>query len=613
MHTTILIEGRQVGIDVSDAVLHTRGEFCGNLHVPLQFDHPISTETVLKHLRIKLFSSDDLYDVLAHGEKGGGLEVIFSILDDPSLDSLSPDEIPNMVELVWVEENMPTRLGEVAVQMVAEEPDSEPESPDGPNGGSGCAGVLLAVVSGVLLLSGLTGCPNETPTAPTVSKATPVPDSRVERLEDAEQAVRHVSDSDAYVFKIDGDLATCKFEILYRPDENSEETLLYSATGDEALDFGEGELNIIDTHDIHHILAIVVPEYPPKPDDDIVFSFLVQRRSSDESKGSSDVIKEESGYGESRKAKEIFPDSLLAYTGRKGGLGGPVRDRNVKPGEEVIIVDHQHHWKEQDESGEGAKIRRDIVRYRVTVTCLEDGKLPDRGHGADDQEKQEEEPETTEEPNAEERAVAEIKKMGGKIGTVRDYFGADAPARSEWVEDEVEPDWLVVDLTDTEVTDASLQHLIGLTNLYVLWFEGKDVTDAGLEHLRGFTKLSELDLSRTQVTDDGLQHLKGLTNLQNLAVTGRVTDAGLRHLKGLTNLTMLNLSDTGITDAGLQHLRGLKNLRVLGLGNTQATDAGLDHLKGLMNLAQLDLRNTKVTDVGMKSLQETLPNVRISH
>ncbi len=155
MHTTISTEGRQVGIDVSDAVLHTRGEFCGNLDVPFTFDHPISTEAVLKHLRIKLFSSEDLYDAIAHGEKGGGLEVIFSILDDPSLDSFPSDKIPNMVELLWVEENMPTRLGEVAVQTVAEEPDSEPESPDEPGGGSGCAGVLLAVVCGLVLLAGL--------------------------------------------------------------------------------------------------------------------------------------------------------------------------------------------------------------------------------------------------------------------------------------------------------------------------------------------------------------------------------------------------------------------------------------------------------------------------
>ncbi len=147
MHTTVPIEGRQVGIEVSDAVLHTRGDFCGNLDVRLTFDHPISTEIVLKHLRIKLFGSDELYDVMASGETVGGLEVIFSILDDPPLDPFPPGKISSVVELLWVEDNMPTRLGEVAVQTVAEEPEPEPESPDEPGGGSGCAGVLLAMLA----------------------------------------------------------------------------------------------------------------------------------------------------------------------------------------------------------------------------------------------------------------------------------------------------------------------------------------------------------------------------------------------------------------------------------------------------------------------------------
>lgn len=148
MHTTILIEGRQVGIDVSDAVLHIRGDFCGNLDVPLTLDHPISTETVVKHLRMKLLGNDKLYDVIATGEKVGGLEACFFLLDDdPSLDSFPPDKIPSMVELLWVEDNMPTRLGEVSVQTVAEEPDPEPEPSGQPGGGSGCAGVLLAVLA----------------------------------------------------------------------------------------------------------------------------------------------------------------------------------------------------------------------------------------------------------------------------------------------------------------------------------------------------------------------------------------------------------------------------------------------------------------------------------
>ena len=69
--------------------------------------------------------------------------------------------------------------------------------------------------AGLLLVAGLVGCSAQpTPTAP-ASKAAPLPGWRVERLRDAEQAVEQLRDysQTCYVYKIDGDLATCRFEI----------------------------------------------------------------------------------------------------------------------------------------------------------------------------------------------------------------------------------------------------------------------------------------------------------------------------------------------------------------------------------------------------------------
>ena len=60
-------------------------------------------------------------------------------------------------------------------------------------------------------------------------------------------------------------------------------------------------------------------------------------------------------------------------------------------------------------------------------------------------------------------------------------------------------------------------------------------------HLKGLTNLSSLELRHTQVTDAGLAHLKGLTNLGVSPRSTRVTDAGLAHLKGLTNLSGVDL------------------------------------------------------------------------
>ena len=129
-----------------------------------------------------------------------------------------------------------------------------------------------------------------------------------------------------------------------------------------------------------------------------------------------------------------------------------------------------------------------------------------------------------------------------------------------------------------------------------------------------FTNVVEVQLNDTQVTDAGLKHLKGLTQLQALLLNHtQVTDAGLEHLKRLTQLQGLSLNSTHVTDAGLENLKGLTQLQYLWLNNTHVTDAGLEHLTGLTQLQLLNLFSTQVTDQGAKTLQQALPNCRIFH
>jgi hypothetical protein len=70
-----------------------------------------------------------------------------------------------------------------------------------------------------------------------------------------------------------------------------------------------------------------------------------------------------------------------------------------------------------------------------------------------------------------------------------------------------------------------------------------------------FMNVVKLDLTQTEIGDAGLEHLKGLPHLQSLYLGTEVTDAGLAHLKGLTELRYLNLSRTHVTDAGVQGLQ----------------------------------------------------------
>jgi len=144
-----------------------------------------------------------------------------------------------------------------------------------------------------------------------------------------------------------------------------------------------------------------------------------------------------------------------------------------------------------------------------------------------------------------------------------------------------------------------------------------NITDDVLVHVKELANRGErmcLHLGGTQVTDAGLENLKGLTSLEELWLRDtNVTDAGLKYLEGLTSLEWLELAYTNVTDAGLDHLKGLSSLEDLNVRGTQVTDRGLEYLKGLTRLKSLDVVDTNVTDEGVKKLQRALPNCKIEH
>jgi len=159
-------------------------------------------------------------------------------------------------------------------------------------------------------------------------------------------------------------------------------------------------------------------------------------------------------------------------------------------------------------------------------------------------------------------------------------------------------------LYNTRITDAGLAYLRGLNLLRVLLISNPKITDTGLAQLAGMTQLERLSLDGTAITNAGLAHLAGLTQLQLLCLTNtNITDAAQAHLAGMTRLKSLNLSNSKITDAGLRHLAGLTQLQVLYLDNTKTTNAGLVHLAGLTQLQWLFLGNTQITDTGLEDLK----------
>jgi len=168
---------------------------------------------------------------------------------------------------------------------------------------------------------------------------------------------------------------------------------------------------------------------------------------------------------------------------------------------------------------------------------------------------------------AQKRAISEIQRLGGKF-----EIDERAPHRP----------LVMVDLSFTQATDASLEHFIELNDLQELHLCGTEVTDAGLEHLKGLSNLKTLNLWRCKsFTDSGLAHLKGMTSLRTLSLWNtQTTDAGLVHVKALDGLQRLDLSHTQITDAGLEQLKDLDSLQDLEfVGCERLSDAGIDCLK----------------------------------
>jgi hypothetical protein len=67
------------------------------------------------------------------------------------------------------------------------------------------------------------------------------------------------------------------------------------------------------------------------------------------------------------------------------------------------------------------------------------------------------------------------------------------------------PDVAVLEMSNPDVTDATLALLADLPNLRELTLNDSAVTDAGLETLARLPRLETLRLARTQVTPDGLR------------------------------------------------------------------------------------------------------------
>ena len=66
---------------------------------------------------------------------------------------------------------------------------------------------------------------------------------------------------------------------------------------------------------------------------------------------------------------------------------------------------------------------------------------------------------------------------------------------------------LSADLSEANITDADLQHLLPLSKLEVLSLRGTSLTDAAVLYLNGLRSLERLDLRDTKISPAGIERL----------------------------------------------------------------------------------------------------------
>ena len=92
--------------------------------------------------------------------------------------------------------------------------------------------------------------------------------------------------------------------------------------------------------------------------------------------------------------------------------------------------------------------------------------------------------------------------------------------------------------------------------------QGTQITDAGLEHLKGMSKLRYLDLQETRITDAGLDIIKGWSQLRRLTFASwQITYERVQKLKEeMPHCKSSFLDHAATTDVGQGILgRGARN------------------------------------------------------
>ena len=177
----------------------------------------------------------------------------------------------------------------------------------------------------------------------------------------------------------------------------------------------------------------------------------------------------------------------------------------------------------------------------------------------------------------ERRALSEVKAAGGDFRP-----NPKGEIDSIWLEGP--------DVTDARV-DTVARELPALSALVRIQLKGTSVEGRGLERFRDLASVRVLDLQDSELTDAGLEVIGTLTGLTSLNLSGtKVTAQGLTQLKGLKSLRVIDLSRTAIGDNGVRLLAEIPSLKSIRLSGVRCSPATVSQLKQKLGTVSISLQ-----------------------
>lgn len=137
-----------------------------------------------------------------------------------------------------------------------------------------------------------------------------------------------------------------------------------------------------------------------------------------------------------------------------------------------------------------------------------------------------------------------------------------------------------------------------------------------LQAMKSLPHLERLVISTdgpvTDISEAALEHLSGLTGLKSLTIhSGGFGSFGAGRVAKLESLQELNLAHCPIDDSFVSKITGSLSPETLVLANTKITDECVLDLGKMTSLKKIDVRNTAIGRAGARKLQEMLPKTQI--